>query len=124
VNVTQYPISKHGVIRAGVAIVLLLGLLAAPPAEAQTAARKAGRGLAGITYSFLEIPGNMVEVSRRDGVGMGLTVGFAIGVGKLVARTLIGTYELITAPFEAPPGFEPILEPEFPWGYFDDSPPQ
>jgi putative exosortase-associated protein (TIGR04073 family) len=64
----------------------------------------------------------MVEVTRRDGAVQGWTVGLAVGLGKFVARTLVGVYELVTAPFAAPPGFEPILEPEFPWGYFDDPP--
>ena len=118
----QRRTSKLGFLGTGVALIALVGVLAAPAAQAQTAARKAGRGLAGMTCSFLEIPGNMVEVGRRDGPIQGATVGFAIGVGKLVARTLIGVYEFLTAPFEAPPGFEPILEPEFPWGYFDDPP--
>jgi len=120
VNTRQRRFSKLIAICTTVAIVMPVAVLAAPPAEAQTAARKFGRGLAGMTCSFLEIPGNMVEVGRRDGPVMGVTVGFAIGVGKLVARTLIGAYEFLTAPFEAPPGFEPILEPEFPWSYFDD----
>ena len=118
----QRRISNPIRISAGIALLTLAGLFAAPDAEAQTAARKAGRGLAGITCSFLDIPGNMVEVTRRDGPVMGMTVGLAIGIGKSVARTLIGVYELLSSPFEAPPGFEPILEPEFPWSYFDDHP--
>jgi outer membrane protein OmpA-like peptidoglycan-associated protein len=42
-----------------------------------------------------------------------------MGAGKLVARELIGVYEVVTAPFETPPGYQPILEPEYPWQYFD-----
>jgi putative exosortase-associated protein (TIGR04073 family) len=61
----------------------------------------------------------MVAESREHGPGMGMPVGFAIGVGKIVARVLVGTYEFLSAPFAAPAGFKPILEPEFPWSYFE-----
>jgi putative exosortase-associated protein (TIGR04073 family) len=120
-RLNRIDLPQRSAVFAAIALIAFFGLLAST-ASAQTAARKAGRGLAGITCSFLEIPGNMVEVTRRDGAVQGWTVGLAVGLGKFVARTLVGVYELVTAPFAAPPGFEPILEPEFPWGYFDDPP--
>ncbi len=103
---------------------VLVGILSTPTlsqAVEYTAARKAGRGLAAMTTGFLEIPGNMVAETREHGPGMGIPVGFAIGLGKIVARVLVGTFEFITAPFEVPAGFKPIIEPEFPWSYFDES---
>lgn len=87
-------------------------------AEAQTATRKFGRGLAGMTTSFLEVPGNMVEQTRKRGAAEGIPVGFAIGLGMIVPRTLVGVYEFVSAPFPAPAGYRPILRPEFPWDYF------
>jgi hypothetical protein len=36
-----------------------------------------------------------------------------------VVRPLVGVYELVTAPFPVPAGYRPILQPEYPWGYFD-----
>jgi putative exosortase-associated protein (TIGR04073 family) len=98
----------------------LLAVLATPrDGAAQTAARKAGRGLAGMTTAFLEVPGNVVrEMDRRDPVE-GAAVGFAIGLGMIVPRVLVGVYEFLSAPFAAPPGYRPILEPEFPWDYFE-----
>ncbi len=101
----------------------LVGTLLAPSlsqAVEYTAARKAGRGLAAMTTCFLEIPGNMVAESRKHGAGAGVPLGFVFGLGKIVIRVLVGTYEFVSAPFEAPAGFEPIIEPEFPWSYFDD----
>ncbi len=89
-----------------------------------TAARKVGRGLAAMTTGFLEVPGNIVKISRERGPVWGFTLGFVIGLGKIVPRTLVGVYEFLTAPFPAPPDFEPMLEPEFPWGYFDEAPPR
>jgi len=103
---------------------LLIGMLATPTlsqAVEYTAARKAGRGLAAMTTGFLEIPGNMVAESRKHGAGAGVPLGFVFGLGKLVIRELVGVYELLSAPFEAPAGFKPIIEPEFPWDYFEGS---
>ena len=104
----------------------ILALLATPiaafaddPVEELTAARKLGRGLTGILWGVLEVPGNMVQEGREHGVLYGATVGLFMGAGKLVARELIGVYEVVTAPFQAPPGYQPILEPEYPWQYFE-----
>jgi putative exosortase-associated protein (TIGR04073 family) len=102
---------------------VLVGVLSTPTlsqAVEYTAARKAGRGLAAMTTGFLEIPGNMLVESRERGPGMGAPLGFVFGLGKLVVRELVGVYEFVSAPFEAPADFEPIIEPEFPWSYFED----
>ena len=97
---------------------LLLVTAFAGNAQAQTAARKFGRGLAAMTTAFLEVPGNMVEQTRKRGAAEGVPLGFAIGLGMIVPRVLVGVYEFVTAPFPAPPGYRPILHPEFPWDYF------
>ncbi len=102
------------------AIVGILSTPALSQTEEYTAARKAGRGLAAMTTSFLEVPGNMVVESRERGPGMGVPLGFVFGLGKIVVRVLVGVYEFVSAPIEAPAGFEPIIEPEYPWSYFDD----
>ena len=92
--------------------------LAAPDVHAQTAARKFGRGLAGMTCGFLEVPGNIVEETEKRGT-VGVPIGLALGVGMLVARELVGVYEFVTAPFPVPAGYQPILRPEYPWDYFE-----
>jgi putative exosortase-associated protein (TIGR04073 family) len=92
--------------------------LAAPEAYAQTAARKFGRGLAGMTCGFLELPGNVVKETKEQGA-IGVPIGLALGVGMLVARELVGVYEFVTAPFPVPAGYKPILRPEYPWDYFE-----
>jgi putative exosortase-associated protein (TIGR04073 family) len=93
-------------------------LLSFPDAHAQSAAHKFGRGLAGMTCGFLEVPGNIIHETRAQGA-VGVPIGLAKGVGMLVARELIGVYEFVTAPFPAPEGFRPILAPEYPWDYFE-----
>jgi putative exosortase-associated protein (TIGR04073 family) len=117
------PNSRQRNIRRAALYAALIGILLAPSlsqAVEYSSARKAGRGLAGMTTCFLEIPGNMVEQSRKHGAGAGIPLGFVFGLGKIVVRVLVGTYELVSAPFEAPDGFVPIIEPEFPWSYFDE----
>ncbi|QSA96591.1 exosortase system-associated protein, TIGR04073 family [Methylococcus sp. EFPC2] len=80
-------------------------------------AQKFGRGLAGMTCGVLELPGNIVKETRAKGP-IGIPVGLALGVGMIVTRELVGVYEFLTAPFPVPPGFRPILSPEYPWDYF------
>src|SRR5213594_2509495 len=96
-----------------------LALLLVPPAGAQTAPRKFGRGLAGMTTSVLEVPGNMVAETRARGYGEGIPLGFAKGLGMIIPRVLVGVWEFVSAPFPVPAGYQPILSPEFPWSYFE-----
>ncbi|MGR8978732.1 MAG: exosortase system-associated protein, TIGR04073 family [Gammaproteobacteria bacterium] len=100
------------------AAVTVTALMASANAGAQTAAHKFGRGLAGMTCGFLEIPGNIVQETRRQGA-LGFPVGLAYGLGMTVTRELVGVYEFVTAPFPVPAGFRPILTPEYPWDYFE-----
>jgi putative exosortase-associated protein (TIGR04073 family) len=91
---------------------------AAQPENGYSAKRKLGRGVASVVYGMLEVPGNMVQEGRVNGPLYGATVGLFLGAGKMVARIPVGVYEVVTAPFQVPQGYEPILEPEFPWQYF------
>lgn len=104
----------------GVVIAGLLLMTSPALASQHTSMRKAGRGLAALTTGFLEVPGQMLKTTERDGVAMGFTLGLAEGVGRMVPRYLVGVYELLTCPLEAPVRFQPILEPEFPWGHFEE----
>jgi putative exosortase-associated protein (TIGR04073 family) len=113
--------NRNGLAASGWIMAMLLAAFVLLPvaADAQSAPRKFGRGLAGITCGFLELPGNMVETTRERGLGYGLTLGLAEGLGRIVARELVGVYEFVTAPFPVPAGYKPLLKPEYPWGYFD-----
>jgi putative exosortase-associated protein (TIGR04073 family) len=96
----------------------LIALLSAP-AAAQTAGDKFVRGFAALTTPFLEVPGNMVRETDRRGAAEGIPLGFAKGLGMIVPRILVGVWEFLTAPFPVPAGYQPILEPEYPWSYFE-----
>ena len=107
---------SRAVVRASIVVLVILACCSG--SEAQTAARQFGRGLAGMTTAFLEVPGNMVAQTQKRGAAEGIPLGFAIGLGMIVPRVLVGVYEFVTAPFPAPAGYRPILQPEFPWDYF------
>jgi len=103
-------------------LLLFVMLVLTTPARAQTAMRKAGRGLAGMTTSVLEVPGNMVAESHSQGPAVGIPLGFVKGLGMIIVRTLVGVYEFVTAPLPAPANYRPIIRPEFPWEYFNGAP--
>ena len=86
--------------------------------QADTAMEKAGRGLAAMFTPFLEIPGNIITTTEREGAAAGWTEGLAKGIGMFIIRPPVGVYELVTAPIPAPANYEPILTPEYPWSYF------
>jgi putative exosortase-associated protein (TIGR04073 family) len=101
----------------------MMGLVAAclsrpATARADTPLDKLGRGVAGMVGGVVELPGNMVEESRRRGPE-GLPLGFAKGLGMIVAREVAGVYEFVTAPIPVPHGYRPVLEPDYPWDYFN-----
>jgi putative exosortase-associated protein (TIGR04073 family) len=102
------------------ALVMLVCVLAIPSSAAarDSSARKVGRGAANLTLGILALPGEIVSTTRESGPFVGATWGFAKGVGMLVATELVGVWEIVTSPFETPPGFKPIIKPEFPWGHF------
>ena len=107
-----------------IAIVLALVLGVSNTASARdTAARKVGRGAANLTLGILVLPGEMVQTTRESGPFVGATWGFVKGVGMFVATEVVGLWEVVTCPFETPPGFKPILTPEYPWGYFSEGQP-
>jgi putative exosortase-associated protein (TIGR04073 family) len=93
-------------------------------ASAQNASRKFGRGLAGMTTSILDVPGNVVAETETRGAATGVPLGFVEGLGMMMLRVPVGVYELVTAPFPAPSHYDPVLQPEYPWSYFEERRPR
>jgi putative exosortase-associated protein (TIGR04073 family) len=89
-----------------------------------SSARKVGRGFANVTLGVLAIPGEITRTTRSSGPFMGATWGLTKGIGMMVASEVVGVFEILTCPFETPPGFKPILSPEFPWDYFMEEQPR
>lgn len=92
-------------------------VVVAPAGADDNAGSKLLRGLAGMTLGFLEVPGNMTQIARKDSIPEGLSEGLFKGVLMFASRTLVGTYEVLTFPFPLRE-YKPILEPTYPWGYF------
>lgn len=116
---------RAAVLSGSVALGLVLALAAPAPVWAQaghyTPARKAGRGAAGLFLGVLEIPGNIVAETRRNGPIRGATIGTIMGVGMLIVRSGVGLWELCSAPWGLPNDFQPLIDPEFPWDYFTEA---
>ena len=100
---------------------LLVGLLFLSPTPALFAEpMDGGKGFAKLTRGatntvtgWVEIPKRINETSNDSGWLAGFTWGLARGLGYGFTRTAAGLYELFTFPFPAPPGYEPVIQPEY-----------
>ena len=100
------------------AVVALVILAGATPASAESmeagkAFTKLTRGFINIVTGWVEIPKRIQETSQTDGAAAGFTWGLLRGVGHSFIRTAAGFYEFFTFPFPAPPGYEPVIQPEY-----------
>jgi putative exosortase-associated protein (TIGR04073 family) len=93
----------------------------AEPMDAGKALTKGTRGFVNVVTGWVEIPKRVHETSQESGALAGFTWGLLRGLGYGFIRTCAGAYELVTFPFPAPSGYEPVLEPEY---VFTDEPPQ
>lgn len=84
-----------------------------PPVFSRNALGKLGRGVVNTITGWVEIPKRMHETSQQSGLGAGFTFGLIRGVGYGCVRTLAGVYEVVTFPFPAPPGYQPLMHPEY-----------
>ena len=102
-----------------VGLLMAIGMLAgARPAaaeqmEAGKAFTKLTRGVINIVTGWVEIPKRVSETSQTSGSAAGFTWGILRGIGHGFIRTAAGFYELFTFPFPAPPGYAPVIQPEY-----------
>lgn len=109
----------RGAALAALGLGLVLGL-AAGEAAANSSPRKLGRGLANLTTGVIVLPAKVIETTKAHGPFVGATWGVAKGLGWVVATEAVGLFEFMTCPFETPPDWKPILDPEFPWGHYQN----
>ena len=74
---------------------------------------KHGRGLTNLLTGWVEMPKGVHETTQQSGAMSGMTLGLLRGAGHGFIRTVAGGYEAITFPFPAPPGYRPVIRPEF-----------
>ena len=71
------------------------------------------RGITNTLTGWVEIPKRMHETTRTSGAMAGFTYGLLRGIGYGFVRTLGGAYEVVTFPFPAPPGYQPVMRPAY-----------
>jgi len=74
---------------------------------------KFSRGFANSLTGWLELPKNIVNTTKQDNIGMGLTVGLVKGLAHTVGRTVVGVLELVT--FFIPN--KPVVQPTYAWDF-------
>ncbi len=117
----EQPCSTRSRRVLALAIVVLWLLNPAVAAAKDSPARKLGRGVANLSLGILAIPSQVIETTRQRGPTVGVTWGLMKGAGVMLATTVVGLFEVLSCPFATPPGYRPILEPEFPWQSFSES---
>jgi len=88
-------------------------LASAEPMEANQAFTKLTRGFVNAITGWVEIPKRIHETTQVSGPAAGFTWGLLRGVGHGFIRTAAGVYELFTFPFPAPPGYAPVIQPDY-----------
>src|SRR6184192_524636 len=87
------------------AVVVIAGSLAAGCANTE---RKFGRGMSNV-YEIVrggEFRRTMEQTALFDGPDAAYGMGFVRGINRTLARTGIGVYEVVTAPF---PPYDPVM---------------
>ena len=87
--------------------------VAAEPMEVDKACVKLARGAVNTVTGWVEIPKRIHETTVTDGALAGFTWGLLRGLGHGFIRTSAGVYEVVTFPFPAPPGYAPVIQPEY-----------
>lgn len=74
---------------------------------------KLGRGLGNLTCGYLEIPNQMIQLSKTQRWPVADFGGLFKGIYMGTLRTGAGIYEVLTFPIPVPNGYRPLIEPEF-----------
>ena len=90
-------------------------LFATELANPGTPARKFQRGLINIALSPIEISHELKKEKYRDTWPPSWLLGLGRGTFFGMGRILVGAYEVVSFPL---PGYDPVLQPEFPYEHF------
>ena len=90
---------------------------AAELAAPGTPVRKLQRGFLNVALSPAEITNEIMKLKKVDTALPSWVAGMTFGISKMVARSVVGIYEVVTAPVALPAGYEPVVKPEFTWEY-------
>lgn len=87
----------------------------APQEVVEAMSLKFARGVSNVALGWLELPKQIYQTFRNDGVFMGLTIGPIKGIGMTLVRTFSGVGEVVTFPSPYPGFYEPYFAPGFVW---------
>ena len=76
-----------------------------------TPVEKMGDGVMNVATSWADVPAKIAEVSERDNLFLGVTLGFGEGIVEGLARGASGVAD--TATFGMPPYDKPLMRPEY-----------
>lgn len=77
---------------------------------------KVNQGFFNIGTGFIELPKNIVNISKEQNIFVGLTWGTLRGVGHTVSRTLVGVAELVSSPIPS----DDFITPPYVWERFSE----
>ena len=70
---------------------------------------KFGIGLINTVTGIVEIPKSMMVETAKDGIGMGMTLGFVNGMTNMLGRTLTGMVDVVSFPIPTKPMISPAV---------------
>lgn len=77
---------------------------------------RVSQGFANTTFSFIEIPKNVVNITHDQNILLGSSWGLLRGVAHTVSRTVIGVAELIASPIPT----DEFISPPYVWDRFSE----
>jgi len=98
---------------AGILVAARAAAASAEPIDGGKAFTKLMRGAVNSVTGWVEVPKRIHETTHQSGAAAGFTWGLLRGFGHGFVRTAAGFYEVFTFPFPAPPGYTPIVQPEY-----------
>lgn len=109
------------VIKTVAAVVILIGVWKSATADAKTEPypanleQKLGAGLVNTATGWVELAKTPIAMSKKEGIGWGLTLGPVMGVVNTIGRTACGVFDVVT--FILPT--KPLIEPPMIWQDFE-----
>ena len=70
---------------------------------------KFGIGLINTVTGIVEIPKSMTVETEKEGIGMGMSMGFVKGMTNMLGRTLVGIVDVVSFPIPTKPMISPAV---------------
>jgi putative exosortase-associated protein (TIGR04073 family) len=104
--------NKLALFLAAVAITLFSMSVQAEDSGISYPARIAGKfgiGIINTTTGIIEIPKSMMVESAKEGIGMGMSLGFVNGMTNMLGRTIVGMVDVVSFPIPTKPMITPAV---------------